>query len=104
MIGTPDTSARDSQLLADLSFDYGGTTFWTPDIRTVVNPVGCGGDDLERTELPSRTGKQITGQAPEDRLRRSTTSETVTIPSTAVKAELEFLSLVVTKDKKPSVY
>ena len=94
-----DATGSASQLLADPSFDY-GTTFWTSDICTVVNPAGCSGLlDYQTLSLPSRTGKNhvtIGGPARSFHL----TSEPVTIPSTIRKAQLGIYLWVVTRDKK----
>ena len=90
-----------SQLLADPSFDY-GSTFWSSDICTVVNPAGCSAtEDFVTYSLPSHSGKNhvtIGGPARNFHL----TSETVTIPSTVRKAQLSIYLWVVTKDKKQS--
>ena len=96
----------DSQLLADPSFDY-GTTFWTSDICTVVQPTGCPPSELDPTTFDmmsaaSRTGHNhatIGGKPATFHL----SSETVTIPSTVRKAELSFYLWIVTKGKKPSI-
>ncbi|HSP14369.1 MAG TPA: S8 family peptidase [Thermoanaerobaculia bacterium] len=102
LIDSLDTTTGDSQLLADPGFDY-GTTFWTADICTIVNPTGCppGGDDLYIESLPSRSGNShaaIGGPARTFHL----TSEGVTIPFTAGRAELSVYLMVVSKDKKAS--
>lgn len=104
LLDSLDNTTADSQLLADPSFDY-GTTFWTSDICTVVNPTGCPPDELYdaygAVSLPSHSGKShatIGGPAKTFHL----SSETVTIPSTVRKAELSFYLWVVTKDKKLS--
>jgi subtilisin family serine protease len=87
----------DSQLLADPSFDY-GETFWTSDICTVVNPIGCppGDDMMEMMSFRSHSGKThatIGGKPTSFHL----SSETVTIPSTVGKAELSLYLWIVTK-------
>jgi subtilisin family serine protease len=101
LIGSLDNSQGDSQLLADPGFDY-GTTFWTSDICTVIDPTGCPpSNDYAMMSFPSRSGKShatIGGPAKTFHL----TSETVTVPSTVRKAELSFYLWVVTKDKKLS--
>jgi Subtilase family/Peptidase inhibitor I9 len=103
LIDSLDNSVQsDSQLLADPGFDY-GTTFWTSDICTVINPTGCPPNELDlmSASYPSRSGNShaaIGGPARTFHL----TSETVTIPSTVRKAELSVYLWVVTKDKKPS--
>ena len=104
LIDSVGDATGDSQLLADPGFDY-GTTFWTSDICTVIQQAGCppGLDDLfVLMSLPSHSGKShatIGGPAKTFHL----SSETVTIPSTVRKAELNFYLWVVTKDKKLSV-
>jgi subtilisin family serine protease len=93
----------DSQLLADPSFDY-GTTFWTADICTIVNPTGCPPGEIDSTlfvvlSAPSHSGKShatIGGKPQTFHL----SSETVTIPSTVRKAELSFYLWVVTRGNK----
>jgi subtilisin family serine protease len=104
LIGSLDnTIGADSQLLADPGFDY-GTTFWTSDVCTIVNPTGCppdGGDDMNYYSLPGRNGKNhatIGGPAKSFHL----SSETLMIPSTVRKAELSVYLWVVTKSKKPT--
>jgi len=101
LIDSLDETTGDSQLLADPSFEY-GETFWTSDICTVVNPIGCPPDDLvEMMRFRSHSGTNhatIGGPAKTFHL----SSETVTIPSTVRKAELSFYLWVVTKDKKLS--
>ncbi|MGZ8850192.1 MAG: hypothetical protein ACXW3E_07745 [Thermoanaerobaculia bacterium] len=98
-----DSAGSDSQLLADSSFDY-GTTFWTSDICTVINPAGCFFEpDFIAESFPSRSGGQnshasIGGAAKTFHL----TSETVTIPSSVRKAELSFYLWVVSKNHKRS--
>jgi len=86
----------DSQLLADPSFDY-GTTFWSSDICTVVNPTGCPPDEGEMLmSVPGHSGKghaTIGGKPGSFHL----SSETVTIPSTVSKAELSFYLWIVTR-------
>jgi subtilisin family serine protease len=101
LIDSLDNTLGDSQLLADPSFEY-GTTFWTSDICTVIDPTGCPpGDVLDGGSFRSRSGKNhatIGGPAKTFHL----SSETVTIPSTVRKAEVSFYLWVVTKDKKLS--
>ncbi|HEY8133708.1 MAG TPA: S8 family peptidase [Thermoanaerobaculia bacterium] len=103
LIDSLDTITSDSQLLADPSFDY-GTTFWTSDICTVVNPTGCPPDDLGELmvmSLPSHSGKNhatIGGKPTSFHL----SSEAVTIPSTVRKAELSFYLWIVTRGNKHS--
>jgi hypothetical protein len=98
----------DAQLLADPGFDY-GTTFWTSDICTVVNPTGCPPSDVgdvvtdvvTAMSFPGHSGKShatIGGKQPSFHL----SSETVTIPSTVRKAELSFYLWIVTKGNKHS--
>jgi len=93
------------KLLADPSFEY-GTTFWTSDICTIVNPTGCppddgGGGGFDMMSAASHTGH---GHATLGGKPRSfhLSSETVTIPSNVRKAELSFYLWIVTKGKKPS--
>ena len=92
----------DSQLLADPSFDY-GTTFWTSDICTVVNQGGCPPDDsgdMLMMSLPGHSGKNhatIGGKPSTFHL----SSEVVTIPSHASRAQLSFYLWIVTKGNKP---
>jgi hypothetical protein len=102
LIDSLDDVAGDSQLLADPSFDY-GTTFWTSDICTVVNPTGCPPSDitdvLAAMSFPGHSGKNhatIGGKPTSFHL----TSETVTVPSTVRKAELSFYLWIVTKGNK----
>jgi len=90
-----------SQLLADPSFDY-GTTFWTldDDICTIVNPTGCP-PDLLIMNFPAHSGRYhatLGGKPKSFHL----SSEIVTIPSTASKAELSFYLWVVTQGNKKS--
>jgi hypothetical protein len=100
-----DTPLGDSQLLGDPGFDY-GTIFWTADVCTVIQPIGCppeegGGGGYNGSSFPSRSGNThavIGGPAKTFHL----TSETVTIPSTARRAELSFYLWIVSKNKKAS--
>ncbi len=90
-----------SQLLADPGFDY-GTTFWTldDDICTIVNPTGCP-PDLLIMNFPAHSGRYhatLGGKPKSFHL----SSEIVTIPSTASKAELSFYLWVVTQGNKKS--
>ncbi|HEX9160227.1 MAG TPA: S8 family peptidase [Thermoanaerobaculia bacterium] len=99
LIDSLDNPAQsDSQLLADPSFEY-GTTFWTSDICTVINPTGCGGGRLfDEMSVPSRTGNNhaaIGGPAKTFHLM----SEPVTIPA-VTRSEMNFYLWVVTKVKK----
>lgn len=90
----------DQQLLGDPSFEF-GETFWTSDICTVVNPIGCppldglfaGGSYAARS---GKTHATIGGPARAFHLY----SETMTIPSNVKRAELSFYLWIVTKDKK----
>jgi len=98
LIDSLDDTQGDSQLLGDPGFDY-GTTFWTSDVCTVVNPTGCPPGEFEMMSVRSHSGTThatIGGPAKTFHL----SSETVTIPSTVRKAELSFYLWVVTKDKK----
>ncbi len=101
LIGALNTVTGDAQLLSDPGFDY-GTTFWTSDICTVVNPTGCGGRDfLDMMSLPSHSGNShaaIGGSVKSFHL----TSEALTVPSTIRKGELSLYLWIVTKDKKSS--
>lgn len=93
-------TAPDSQYLSDPGFDW-GTTFWTSDICTIVNPTGCPPDTLEGMSLPGRSGSShaaIGGPAKSFHL----TSEAVAIPSTVRSVQLSFYLWVVTKSKKSS--
>lgn len=102
LIGSLDNSIQsDGQLLADPGFDY-GTTFWSTDICTVVNPAGCSGDrDIyDMASLPSHSGRHhasIGGPAKSFHL----VSESVTVPASVSKVELNFYLWVVAKGKKP---
>ena len=101
LVDSLDETAGDSQLLADPSFDY-GTTFWTSDICTVVNPTGCPPEDMvEMMSFRSHSGKghaTIGGKPTSFHL----SSEVVTIPSSVRKAELSFYLWIVTKGNKHS--
>jgi subtilisin family serine protease len=94
-----DSSHSESQLLGDPSFDL-GSTFWTWDICTVVNPAGCPPDLVDFvTRFPSRSGTShaaIGGSARDFHL----TSEAVAIPSDIRSAELSFYLWVVSEKKK----
>ena len=96
-----DTTPSDAQLLGDPSFEY-GTLFWTSDICTVVNPTGCPPDEYTMMSLPSHTGNNhaTIGGKPET---FHLTSESVTIPPTVSKAELNFYLWVITKGKSPKI-
>ena len=89
----------DEQLLADPSFDF-GTTFWTADICTVVNPTGCPPDGMElMMNAPSHSGHThatIGGKQTSFHL----SSEIVTIPSTVGRAKLSLYLWVVTRGNK----
>ena len=93
-------SVGDSQLLADPGFDY-GTTFWTTDVCTVVNPTGCPPDDIENLySVPGHSGKNhatIGGKPMSFHL----TSEVVTIPSSVRKAEFSLYLWVITRGNRP---
>jgi hypothetical protein len=99
LIDSVDNNIGDGQLLADPSFEY-GTTFWTSDICTVVNPTGCPPDDIENMmSAPSHSGHAhatIGGKPTTFHL----SSETVTIPSTVSRAELSFYLWIVTRGNK----
>jgi subtilase family protein/peptidase inhibitor I9 len=99
LIDSVDNNIGDGQLLADPSFEY-GTTFWTSDICTVVNPTGCPPDDIENMmSAPSHSGHvhaTIGGKPTTFHL----TSETVTIPSTVSRAELNFYLWIVSRGNK----
>ncbi len=90
-----------SQLLADPGFDY-GTTFWTADICTIVNPTGCPpSDEFVLASFPSRSGSghaAIGGPARTFHL----VSESVTVPSNISRAELSIYLWIVSKNKKSS--
>ncbi|HVS30061.1 MAG TPA: S8 family peptidase [Thermoanaerobaculia bacterium] len=111
LISSLDESVQsDSQLLADPGFDY-GTTFWSLDICTVINPAGCPssmdeslgtGDDLSVMSLTSRSGNSRAALGGPPRTFR-VVSETVTVPSTVSRAELSVYLWVVTKNTKPVV-
>lgn len=105
LIDTLDNSQGDSQLLADPSFDY-GTTFWTSDICTVVNPSGCPPDLYDPTynmmSVPSHSGKNHAAIGGPAAKTFHLTSESVTIPASVKRADLSFYLWVVTKDKKSS--
>ena len=95
-----DSTQSDGQLLADPSFEF-GTTFWSSDICTVINPAGCTAfrDFMMMASLPSHSGKthvSMGGAAKSFNL----TSEAVTPPASIRKAELSVYLWVVTKDKK----
>jgi hypothetical protein len=96
--------AGDSQLLADPSFDY-GTTFWTADICTVVNPTGCppdeGGGGENPMSFPSHSGHThatIGGKPTSFHL----SSEAVTLPSSVSRVELSLYLWIVTRGNKPT--
>ena len=101
LIDALDNTVGDAQLLADPSFEY-GTTFWTADICTVVNPTGCPPEDIENMfSAPAHSGHThatIGGKPTSFHL----TSEAVTIPSTVSRAELSFYLWVVTRGNKHS--
>ena len=103
-----DAVQADSQLLADPGFEY-GTTFWSSDVCTVVNPTGCGGyrdiegggEEFNLYNYPSRSGNNraaIGGPARSFNLM----SEIVTVPATIRRAELSLYLWVVTKNHKPT--
>jgi len=98
----------DSQLLADPGFDY-GTTFWTSDICTVVNPTGCPPGDVTDVVTDVVAAMSFTGHSGKSHATIGgkpqsfhLSSETVTIPSTVRKAELSFYLWIVTKGNKHS--
>jgi hypothetical protein len=101
LIDTLDNSG-DAQLLADGGFEY-GTTFWSADICTVINQTSCPPmlDSLfEMMSTTSRSGKghaTLGGKPQTFRL----TSESISIPAKATKAELSFYLWIETKGKKP---
>ncbi len=101
VIDTLNYASNDAQLLADPSFDH-GTTFWTSDICTVLQPTGCPpSDSINLASFPSRSGNghaAIGGRASTFHL----TSEAVTVPSNVSAVELSFYLWVVTKDPKSS--
>jgi len=103
LIDSLDNTVGDAQLLADPSFEY-GTTFWTSDICTVVNPTGCPPDDgggEEMMSAPAHSGHvhaTIGGKPTTFHL----SSETVTISSTVRRAELNFYLWIVTRGNKPT--
>jgi subtilisin family serine protease len=112
-VGTLDDSVQaDSQLLADPGFEY-GTTFWTSDICTVVNPSGCpallddvlgignGLWDFVFQSAASRSGSRraVIGGAPKS---FHLNSELVTIPSSVRKAEFSVYIWILTENKKKS--
>jgi subtilisin family serine protease len=95
------TVAGDSQLLADPTFDF-GTTFWTVDICTIVNPTGCPPDDINLMSVaPGHSG---THHATLGGMPKSfhLSSEVLTIPSNVRKSELSFYLWIVTKEKNNS--
>jgi subtilisin family serine protease len=104
LLGANDPNQGGTQLLADPSFEY-GETFWTADICTVINQTGCPPmeffDFLTIMSTPSRSGKNhaTIGGGPAHSFQL--TSETVTVPASVTKAELNFFLWVVTKGKKP---
>jgi hypothetical protein len=101
LIDSLDNNIGDGQLLADPSFEY-GTTFWTSDICTVVNPTGCPPEDgggENGMSAPSHSGHvhaTIGGKPTTFHL----TSETVTLPSTVSRVELNFYLWIVTRGNK----
>jgi hypothetical protein len=101
LIDALNDTVGDEQLLADPSFEY-GTTFWTSDICTIVNPTGCPPDGAEMMmSAPAHSGHThatIGGKPSSFHL----TSEAVTIPSTVGRAELSFYLWTVTKGNKHS--
>ncbi len=96
-----DFVSSDSQLLSDPSFEY-GTTFWTADICTIVNPTGCPpSEEYALASFPSRSGNghaAIGGPARTFHLR----SETVTVPYSVSRVELSAYLWIVSKNKKSS--
>ena len=108
LIGSLENAAQsDSQLLADPGFDF-GDTFWSLDVCTVINPVGCrsimmdvdlgGGFYFGIMGLGPRTGKghaAIGGPANSFQL----TSEAVSVPLMVRRADLSFYLQVATKKK-----
>ena len=111
-VGALDDSVQaDTQLLADPSFEY-GTTFWTSDICTVVNPSGCpallddiliGGGELGDFVLQSAprsgTRRAVIGGSPTS---FHLNSETVTIPSSVRRAEFSVYIWILTENRKRS--
>lgn len=102
LVGALDTTVPgESQILSDPGFDY-GTTFWSTDICTVVNPAGCPPRDVMDVmgqSYPGHSGKShaaIGGPAKSTYL----ISEGITIPQTVSKAELSFYLWIVTKNKR----
>jgi aqualysin 1 len=86
-----------TQVLGDPSFDF-GTTFWTVDICTIVNPTGCPPEEdiaLMSFNAHSGTGKAQLGGKPKSFHLQS---EVRTIPSNVRKAELSFYLWIVTKE------
>ena len=99
LVDSLDNAIGDAQLLADPSFEY-GTTFWTSDICTIVNPTGCPPAEMEMMmSAPSHSGHThatIGGKPNSFHL----TSEVVTVPSTVSRAELSFFLWIQTRGNK----
>lgn len=103
-VGSLDAYVKgDRQLLADPSFDF-GSTFWTADICTVLNPTGCppGLDDPIAMSLPSKSGNTHASLGGNTKSTVAT-SEIVNIPADARSASLDFYLWVVTKEKGDKV-
>lgn len=95
-----NSTAGDSQLLADPSFDY-GETFWTSDICTVVQQAGCPpGDAYDVWAMPSRSGNGHAAIGGQSAKTFHLSSEVVMIPKSVSRAQLSFYLYVITKDKK----
>jgi hypothetical protein len=96
----------DSQLLADPGFEY-GSTFWTLDICTVINPAGCtmnldyglGGNDFGLMSFQTRNGKGRVALGGPTRTF-DVMSEVLNIPANLSRAELSVYLWVVTKGNK----
>ncbi len=96
-----DPSGKE-QILSDPSFEW-GDRFWTSDICTVLKPTGCPPIELEVWQsFPSRNGEShaaLGGPTGSFHL----TSEALTIPSTAMAADLTFYLWIVSRNPKQSV-
>lgn len=118
LLDAVDTTIQsDSQLLADPGFEY-GSTFWTWDICTVINPAGCPSDnngigfgwgigDFNLLSVSSHSGKSKASLGGSKSAQSfHLVSEAVTIPASARRAEMGAYVMIVTKgnSKKASDY
>lgn len=105
LLDATEQFAEGSQLLADPSFEF-GETFWSADICTVINQTGCPPmeffDFLTIMSTPSHSGRShaTIGGGPARSFQL--TSETVTVPDSVTRAELNFFLWVNGKGRKPA--